>query len=193
MYKVISNFITEEEQQYIKNFVNEKIKQLDNKLPLYTENEQMFFAHENNFEGILNRKTESILFFYSNDDIKENKKLTEITHRIQDAFDIPHGNPNTYFNWVVSLSPNGTEVPAHVDPLEDELIRTKKIFRMNLIIQNAKRGGNFDLLGKDGWVTADIPDRAVMGFDASDITHRITKNLSGTTRINFSIDAVIDR
>jgi len=193
MYKVIPEIITVEEQQYIKNFVHEKIKSLDGKLPLYTDNEQMFFAHEKDYEGVLNRKTESILFFYSGDDIKSDEKLTNITQRIQDAFDIPHGNPNTYFNWVVSLSPNGTEVPAHKDPLEDELIKTKKIFRMNLIIQNAKRGGNFDLYGNDGWVTADIPDRAVMGFDASDVTHRITKNLSRTTRINFSIDAIIDR
>jgi hypothetical protein len=74
-------------------------------------------------------------------------------------------------------------------------MKTKKILRINLIVQNAKRGGTFQLsnVSNNDYVDADIPDKGLMMFEASEIWHRITANLSSTTRINLSIDAVVDR
>jgi hypothetical protein len=81
-------------------------------------------------------------------------------------------------------------------PVIKRLMKTKKIVRINVIVKNAKLGGTFQLSTESNgsnYIDADIPDKGLMTFDASDIWHRITKNLSGTTRINLSIDAVVDR
>ena len=93
----------------------------------------------------------------------------------------------------------GTEALPHKDPFGSLLnpdldtLKNKKIIRTNIIIQNAKRGGNFDLHIDNRWITLDIPDRGLMTFNASDTEHRITKNLSSTPRLNLSIDCVEDR
>ena len=186
MYKTLDNFITDEEQQYVKSFIAKRITELGGNLRSYSDHEQKY--HEVN-----ERTTEPIAFFRIDKDIGVDEKLTSIIHRMQDAAKVSHDNPCTYFNWVISLSPIGTEVLNHIDPLDEELSKTKKIIRMNVLVQNAKRGGNFDLLDDSGWNTAIIPDKALMIFEASEIPHRITKNLSSVTRINLSIDAVVDK
>jgi hypothetical protein len=134
-------------------------------------------------------------FFSMLEELKTNTRLQNLVKRMQEAANVTEENPNTHFNWVVSIAPRGTEVLRHVDPLYDERIKTKKILRINLLVQNAKRGGAFQIYpnNKDDFIDVEIPDRALMMFYASEIDHRITMNLSDTTRINLSIDALIDR
>lgn len=194
MYQVFEDFISIDEQAYIKSFVSTRINELNGNLQSYSSHEQMFIMEDGNFTDVLKRDNEPVLFFSIADDIGCNEILSNIAHKMQDVANVSYENPNTYFNWVISLCPNGTEVLAHLDPLSSELRKTKKIVRMNVIVQNAKRGGTFDLQSKDKkWITADIPERALMIFNASDTIHKISKNLSNVTRINFSIDAVVDK
>jgi hypothetical protein len=182
MYKVIPEFISPVEQESIIRYVQEKIKSQNGTLQSYSNNMQ---KHGQAFEV----STEHIYYFPVGE---EDDQIADIVKRMQDSIGVQHQNPNTYYGWVISITPNGTEVPEHVDPI-DKSLKDKKIVRMNVLVRNATRGGLFDLKDCDGkWVTADIPDRALMVFDASEIPHRITKNLSNTTRINLSIDTVVD-
>ncbi|WP_395652505.1 hypothetical protein [Brevundimonas sp.] len=189
MYKVIPDFISDDEQVFLKELVAQYIAKSSGKLRSYADHEQ----HHNATFG---RNTEPIYFFSIVEELKTNTKLQEIVSRMQKAVGVPEENPNTYFNWVISIAPRNTEVMNHVDPLDEKLMATKKIVRINLIVENAKRGGIFQLSKESNamnYVDADIPNKGLMTFDASDIWHRITKNLSGTTRINLSIDAVVNR
>lgn len=189
MYKVIPDFISDDEQVFLKKLVAEYIAKSSGNLRSYADHEQQ---HNSTF----GRNTEPIFFFSIVEELKTNIKLQDIVRRMQKAVGVPEENPNTYFNWVISIAPRDTEVMNHVDPLDEELMKTKKIVRINLIVQNAKRGGTFQLSKESNavnYIDADIPDKGLMTFDASDVWHRITKNLSGTTRINLSIDAVVDR
>jgi hypothetical protein len=189
MYKVVPDFISDEEQKFLVELVDQYIAKSSGKLRSYADHEQ----HHNATFG---RNTEPIYFFSIVEELKTNTKLQEIVRRMQKTVGVSEENPNTYFNWVISIAPRGTEVMNHVDPLDPELMKTKKIVRINVIIKNAKLGGTFQLNTESNglnYIDADIPDKGLMTFDASDIWHRITKNLSGTTRINLSIDAVVDR
>jgi hypothetical protein len=190
MYRVIPNFITTKEQQYLKEYTNKKVLEANGKLKSYSDHEQLY--SKTNIANI-----EPLYYFYIQDDLKTNTLLAEIVRKMQVAVGVSEENPNTYFNWVISIAPPKAEVLAHVDPISPEVLKDKKIVRINLLVQNAARGGRFELTedkqGKGSWVEAKIPDMALMTFDASDIWHQITKNMSNTTRINLSIDAVVDR
>jgi hypothetical protein len=186
MYKSYIDFITDTEQQLLIEYVNKKILDSNNKLKSY--------AHHANIENKLSTNpVEPLYYFYIEDDLNKNDILNNIVRRMQKFAQVSEENPKTYFNWVVSIAPIGSEVIDHRDPLDEELLKTKKIVRINLLIKNATRGGKFELLQNDKWIDATVPDKALMIFDASDVFHRITKNISNVTRINLSIDSVIDR
>jgi hypothetical protein len=188
MYRVIPNFIDVEEQIFLKDLVTNYKVRSGNNLRSYAEHEQ----HDNSKHG---RFSEPIYFIPIVDELKNNTRLQDIVKRMQKVAGVSKENPNTYFNWVISIAPRGTEVLHHRDPINSDVPKTKKILRINLIAQNAKRGGEFQIFSPktNEFVVAKIPDRGLMMFDASELTHRITINTSNTTRINLSIDALIDR
>jgi len=188
MYKVVPDFISDDEQTFLKDLVSQYITKSNGNLRSYADHEQ----HHNSVNG---RNTEPIFFFSIVEELKTNTRLQDIVRRMQKAAGVPEENPNTHFNWVISVAPRGTEVMNHTDPLDAERMKTKKILRINLIVQNAKRGGTFQVskVSNDAYIDADIPDKGLMMFEASEIWHRITANLSNTTRINLSIDEVVDR
>lgn len=186
MYKVIPNFISDEEQSFLLDLVRK-----------YTASNLRSYAdHEQHHNSVYGKSTEPIFFFSILDELKTNKKLQEIVRKMQKAAGVSEENPNTHFNWVISIAPRGTEVMNHIDPLDEERLKTKKILRINLLVQNAKRGGSFKLSkisNGNEYIDADIPDKGLMMFEASEIWHKITMNLSNTVRVNLSIDALIDR
>jgi len=181
MYKVYDNFISAKEQQVLLDFLMKNTNNLFNNLRAYTD----FAVQPKN----------SVAFYYLpiTEQLDNYKEIQPIIRRAQDLVGVPYSDPKTFYGWALSVAPRGSECIDHLDPLDKELLKTKKIVRMNIIIQNSTRGGNFDFFIDSKWVTTKPSECSMITFDASDITHKITHNYSNKPRINLSIDAVVDR
>jgi hypothetical protein len=176
-YDIVENFISVDEAKAIKEYM----KLNKSEYGSYTEFELS--------------KDDKIRVSYlrinkAEDTIKE---IVDAIKRAQDYCKVPYINYHTKNGWAISYAFQGSEVPRHLDRLPSEMGLTKKILRMNMIVQEATRGGDFYLMDGDKKVIVKVPERALFIFDASAIEHGVTKNLGVKPRINLSIDAVVDR
>jgi hypothetical protein len=181
MYKIYENFITTEEQKMVLDFLMKNTKSLVANLRTYAD-----FAIQ---------PSNSIAYYYLplSKFLDNESEILSIIRRAQNLTGVPYEDPKTFYGWAISVAPRGADCIAHKDVLDPNLLKTKKIVRMNILIQNATRGGNFDFFINDEWVTTKPLECCLLTFDASDIQHRITHNLGNKPRINLSIDAVVDR
>jgi hypothetical protein len=122
-----------------------------------------------------------------------NKVIADIVSKAQDFIGVTHNIPDTIYTSAINIVTRNTEIPAHFDYLDPELLKTKKIVRINIHIQNAKVGGLLCTEKNNIINELIIPERALMTFDASDIKHWVSKNYSGVPRYTLSIVAVVDR
>lgn len=181
MYKIYENFITADEQKIVLDFLIKNTNNLVANLRAYTD-----FGIQPN---------DSVAYYYLpvSKYLDSQSEVQSIIRRAQDLIGASYEDPKTFYGWALSVAPRGADCIAHFDPLNAELLKTKKIVRMNIFIQNATRGGDFDFLIDGEWVKTKPPECSMLTFDASDIKHRITHNVGKQPRINLSIDAVVDR
>jgi hypothetical protein len=77
-----------------------------------------------------------------------------------------------------------TQVPWHLDMMKSPSNTFSRVIRINLILWNAKKGGEFEWIPESGKPILDWPRLKI--FDATNICHRVTEIKEGA-RVVLSI------
>lgn len=119
--------------------------------------------------------------------------IKNIIKRIQDLLGFSYKNYKTFSGWGISYGFIGSGVIYHTDPLNIDSGPNDILIRMNTMVQNADKGGNFVFHYPNQNKIINVPEKALMVFPASIINHSVSKNRSNKVRMNFSIDTIVDK
>lgn len=119
--------------------------------------------------------------------------IKNIIKRIQDLLGFSYKNYKTWSGWGISYGFIGSGVIKHKDPVNEDSGKNDILIRMNTIIQNTDKGGNFVFHYPEHDKIINVPEKALMVFPASVIDHSVSKNRSTKIRMNFSIDTIVDK
>jgi hypothetical protein len=119
--------------------------------------------------------------------------IRDIIKRIRDLLGVSSKNYRTWSGWGISYGFIGSGVINHKDPVNKDSGPNDILIRMNTIVQNTDKGGNFVFHYPNQNKIINVPEKALMVFPASEIDHSVTKNRSHKIRLNFSIDTIVDK
>lgn len=119
--------------------------------------------------------------------------IKEILIRIRDLLGVSSKNYRTWSGWGISYGFIGSGVINHRDPVNKDSSPNDILIRMNTIVQNADKGGNFIFHYPSHNKIINVPEKSLMVFPASMIDHSVSKNRGNKIRLNFSIDTIVDK
>lgn len=119
--------------------------------------------------------------------------IRNIIKRIRDLLGVSSKNYRTWSGWGISYGFIGSGVINHKDPINKDSGPNDILIRMNTIVQNADKGGNFVFHYTNHNKIINVPEKSLLVFPASVIDHSVSKNRSNKIRLNFSIDTIVDK
>lgn len=176
MYNIYENIITEEEQNILLEYI-ERTKQDASRYSI--------------IEGV----ESTSLWLIDLPNFKEIPLMEEVINRVHVKCNVIAKKElckasNHRFGSGILYAPRGSELEAHLDVIDKNKFPNQYMLRMNIMLQKAERGGQFyfDIDGQQTFV--DIPDRALITFNATKDKHGVSTNLGSTPRIILIIDCI---
>lgn len=176
-YLIFNDIITDEEQLKIIDYVESR-----------KENMDTYFKFSPEYLNTL-----PVGLIPLNNEEEHPDFIRNIIKRIRDLLGVSSKNYRTWSGWGISYGFIGSGVIKHKDPVNKDSSPNDILIRMNTIVQNADKGGNFVFHYTNHNKIINVPEKALMVFPASVIDHSVSKNRSNKIRLNFSIDTIVDK
>jgi hypothetical protein len=174
---IFHNIITDEEQSKIIAYAESRKDHMDT-----------YFKYAMDYANTL-----SVGLIALNNEEEHPDFIKDVIKRIRELLGFSSKNYRTWSGWGISYGFIGSGVINHRDPVNKDSGPNDILIRMNTMIQNTDKGGNFVFYYPDHHKIINVPEKALMVFPASVIEHSVSKNRSNKVRLNFSIDTIVDR
>ena len=174
---IFHNIITDEEQLKIIDYVESRKDTMDT-----------YFKYSPEYLNTL-----PVGLIPLNDEEEHPDFIINIIKRIRDLLGVSSKNYRTWSGWGISYGFIGSGVIKHKDPVNKDSSPNDILIRMNTMVQNADKGGNFVFYYPEHDKIINVPEKSLLVFPASVIDHSVSKNRSNKIRLNFSIDTIVDK